>query len=270
MAKKAQEKPAGTKSGGKKRKMPASKYINPLTDFGFTSTMLCVHKRIFGDKASLLAFLNAILNIEGGIVDLTYINTEKIAHAEEERTARYDLHYCSYFQLMNTDTKEIFSDKLLFVVLELPLFNKTEEQLLTDMDKWMFVIKNLSNLKDLPAVLRNEVFEQLFHTAEVAKLSAGDRRIYYSSLKSYWDMNNYFVQKEQEIAGYKQERAGFQQQIFGFQQQVAGYQQREAGFQQQVAGFQQEVVDYQQREAGFQQKIAELEQRLGLNDTQEN
>ena len=47
----------GTKKGAKKSKQQsASKYINPLTDFGF--------KYIFGAKESLIDFLNAVLDIE--------------------------------------------------------------------------------------------------------------------------------------------------------------------------------------------------------------
>ena len=296
------------KSGDKKNvrnKRESSKYINPLTDFGF--------KHIFGAKASMLDFLNAVLNIEGGIADLTYDNTEKIAHADEDRTARYDLHcttgtgerviiemqnqsqyffrdrmlyyatfpiqeqapkgkdwdfklnpvysvnitnfrmnrtetvnteekYCSYFQLMNTDTKEIFSDKLIFVVLELPLFDKTEDELQTGMDKWMFVLKNLPKLNDLPAGFRNEVFEQLFHTAEIAKLSASDRKEYYRSLKSYRDMNNYITQRDRKIAE--------QRNI------IIGYQQRE--------------VEHQQQVATKDKIIAELRQQLSLKDSQTN
>ena len=61
-----------------------SKYINPLTDFGF--------KYLFGVKELLIDFLNGILDIESGIVDLTYDNTERIPHSDEERIARFDLH----------------------------------------------------------------------------------------------------------------------------------------------------------------------------------
>ena len=57
----------------------AGVYINPLTDFGF--------KRIFGTEANkdlLIDFLNAFLDIEGGIKDLQYTNTEKQGHAKKD------------------------------------------------------------------------------------------------------------------------------------------------------------------------------------------
>jgi predicted transposase/invertase (TIGR01784 family) len=59
-------------------------YINPLTDFGF--------KRLFGDKVLMMNFLNSLLNIEGGITDLTYQNTVRTGESKTDRTAIYDLH----------------------------------------------------------------------------------------------------------------------------------------------------------------------------------
>ena len=64
---------------------PMGKYINPLTDFGF--------KFIFGNKEFLLDFLNAVLKIKGGIVDLHYDNTERTGRSDEDRTTIFDL-YC--------------------------------------------------------------------------------------------------------------------------------------------------------------------------------
>ena len=54
------------------------RYINPLTDFGF--------KRIFGNKEFLINFLNSVLRIEGGIVDLHYDNVERPGLSAEDRT----------------------------------------------------------------------------------------------------------------------------------------------------------------------------------------
>lgn len=45
-------------------------------------------------------------------------------------------------KLMDTTTHEVFFDKLTFVYLEMPKFHKTEQELDTLFDKWMFVLKN--------------------------------------------------------------------------------------------------------------------------------
>jgi len=60
-------------------------YINLLTDFGF--------KRIFGIKEVMIKFLNAVLDIEGGIKDLRYGNPEQLGVSQYDRKAVYDL-YC--------------------------------------------------------------------------------------------------------------------------------------------------------------------------------
>lgn len=51
-------------------------------------------------------------------------------------------------KLMEVDTHEVFYDKLTYIYVEIPKFDKTESELVTMYDKWMFVLKNLSRLMD--------------------------------------------------------------------------------------------------------------------------
>ncbi|MBO7545793.1 MAG: Rpn family recombination-promoting nuclease/putative transposase [Paludibacteraceae bacterium] len=63
-----------------------SKFINPFTDVGF--------KRIFGQEISkpvLLAFLNSLLAGERRIVDLQYLDKEKIGLSDGDRSLIYDI-----------------------------------------------------------------------------------------------------------------------------------------------------------------------------------
>ena len=48
-------------------------------------------------------------------------------------------------KLMDTYRKTVFYDKLTFIYLEMPKFNKQENELDNLFDKWMFVLKNLSS-----------------------------------------------------------------------------------------------------------------------------
>ena len=93
-------------------------------------------------------------------------------------------------KLMETDIHEVFYDKLTFVYLEMPKFHKTEEELETLFDKWMFVLKNLSRLMERPAALQERVFNRLFEAAEIAKFSKESLYAYEESLKVYRDWNN--------------------------------------------------------------------------------
>lgn len=64
------------------------RYINPLTDFGF--------KRIFGsefNKDLLINFLNALLEGEREVTDVSYRNNEQLGANIEERRAIFDV-YC--------------------------------------------------------------------------------------------------------------------------------------------------------------------------------
>ena len=91
---------------------------------------------------------------------------------------------------METSTHEVFYDKLTFVYLEMPKFHKTEQELETLFDKWMFVLKNLSRLMERPVALQERVFNRLFEAAEIAQFSPDKLYAYEESLKVYRDWNS--------------------------------------------------------------------------------
>ena len=95
--------------------------------------------------------------------------------------------YRHEIKLKDVDDNHVFYDKLTFVYLEMPKFNKTEEELESMLDKWMFVLRNLSRLLERPKALQDRVFQKLFDQAEIAKYSDAERRQYEASQKEYWD-----------------------------------------------------------------------------------
>ncbi len=106
------------------------------------------------------------------------------ADKNEPNKFRYDV------KLTDIETNKIFYDKLMFVYLEMPKFNKTIEELETRFDKWLFVIKNLHKLDRVPEKLRENIFLQLFETAEISRFSQEEYQSYEDSLKYYRDMKN--------------------------------------------------------------------------------
>ena len=90
-------------------------------------------------------------------------------------------------KLKDVEDNHVFYDKLTFVYLEMPKFNKTEDELVTMFDKWMFVLRNLSRLLERPKALQDRIFQKLFEQAEIAKYSDAERRLYEASQKEYWD-----------------------------------------------------------------------------------
>ena len=97
---------------------------------------------------------------------------------------RYDV------KLSDIETKKVFYDKLTFIYLEMPKFNKTIDELETRFDKWLYLIRNLNRLDKIPDKLREQIFLKLFETAEIAKFTPDEARNYEDSLKYYRDLKN--------------------------------------------------------------------------------
>ena len=239
------------------------RYINFYTDFAF--------KKLFGtevNKELLRSFLNALLDGQEVITNLTYLTTEQLGTQKLARKAVFDI-YCEnehgekflvemqkaeqqffkdrslfyatfpireqakrgdwnyrlkavytigilnftfddkdpdYFhhevKLMDTRTKEVFYDKLTFIYLEMPKFTKTEDQLVTMFDKWLYAIRHLATLLNRPKALYEKVFEQLFTAAEIAKFNPEELMEYEDSLKALRDW--YSVLSTAENKGFAQ------------------------------------------------------------------
>jgi predicted transposase/invertase (TIGR01784 family) len=84
----------------------------------------------------------------------------------------------------------VFYDKLTYIYLEMPKFNKTEAELETHFEKWLYVLKNLEDLTDRPAKLQERIFAKLFEQAEIANYSEEEYSEYQESLKVYRDLKN--------------------------------------------------------------------------------
>jgi predicted transposase/invertase (TIGR01784 family) len=97
---------------------------------------------------------------------------------------RYDV------MLTDIDTHKVFYDKLTFIYLEVPKFTKEVEELETHFEKWMYVLKNLKRLENIPDKLRDRIFERMFAAAEIAKLTEDEYQAYVESLNSYRDLQN--------------------------------------------------------------------------------
>lgn len=72
----------------------------------------------------------------------------------------------------------------------MPKFNKTVDELQTRFNKWLYVIRNLNRLDNIPDKLREQIFEKLFEIAEIARFTPEQVRSYENSLKYYRDLKN--------------------------------------------------------------------------------
>mgnify|MGYP004505634829 CR=1 FL=1 len=92
--------------------------------------------------------------------------------------------------LLDKKTHKVFNDKLSFKYVEIAKFDKTEDELVTLYDKWLYVLKNLSRLDERPVALKEKVFTKLFEEAEIAKFTPTELKEYEDSLKAYRDVKN--------------------------------------------------------------------------------
>ncbi len=93
-------------------------------------------------------------------------------------------------QLFDKSVQAVFYDKLTYIYLEMPKFTKTIDELETHFDNWLYVLKNLENLTDRPAQLRESIFTKLFEQAEIANFDDEEYSEYEESLKIYRDLKN--------------------------------------------------------------------------------
>jgi predicted transposase/invertase (TIGR01784 family) len=134
--------------------------------------------------------------------------------------------------LYDLENQMKFTDKLRFIYLEMPKFNKTEAELESNYDKWLYLLKNISDLDEVPAKLQKVLFEKVFNIAEVSNYTPKDRKQYEESLKEYRDYYNTIATAEKEAReegwqegreeGREEEKVGVAEKaiIEGFDDQV--------------------------------------------------
>ena len=93
-------------------------------------------------------------------------------------------------KLTEIHTGKVFYDKLTFIYLEMPKFNKSEAELESNFDKWLYFLKNLVALEARPEALREKIYEKAFEVAEIARYSPQEYAAYLDSIKAYRDFKN--------------------------------------------------------------------------------
>lgn len=113
-----------------------------------------------------------------GILDFTFDDYE----SEPEKSE-----VVHTIRLKNQNGKT-FYDKLTYIYLEMPNFKQKENELITRLDKWLYLIRHLEDFQTIPAIFKDEVFTQAFEKAELAKFGQAELDSYENSLKIYRDL----------------------------------------------------------------------------------
>lgn len=90
-------------------------------------------------------------------------------------------------QICDIEDKTVLFNKLTYIYLELPKFEKasltSSLDELTNLGKWLYTFKNLHNFEQLPEFLNEGQFHKILEIAEVANMTAAQRQEYERSLK---------------------------------------------------------------------------------------
>ena len=128
-----------------------------------------------------------------GVLNYKHLDDDRIEHR---------------YWLREGTTGETMTDKLKFVFVEVAKFNKTEDELTTDLDKWLYMLKNLSDLLERPAALRDKIFKRIFDVAEISSLDDEDKKKYISNMQTARDTYNQleYAKKKGREEGQNEER----------------------------------------------------------------
>ena len=92
--------------------------------------------------------------------------------------------------LREKSSDTIFSDKLRFIYLSLPFFNKSEEECESGFEKWIYVLKYMEVLERLPFTAQKKIFNHLAKLADVRCLSSEEQEKYDESIKAVDDYHS--------------------------------------------------------------------------------
>ena len=112
-------------------------------------------------------------------------------------------HYLSIHTTNEIITGNCYLDEIKYYFIELNKFIKKIEELTTNLEKWVYFIKEASNLNTIPKELENNVFKHAFEIARVSNMTKEEWEAY--------DMESMLIQDERgmiEAALEKGEKLG--------------------------------------------------------------
>jgi len=112
--------------------------------------------------------------------------------------------YRSSYRLREDGSHEVMTDVLRFVFLELGRFNKCIWELETVFEKWMYLLRHMHEMTEIPKELDEPLFRRLFFLAEINKFTAEEFEQYAKSLDNMGDYQNIIntAAEEAEIRGH--------------------------------------------------------------------
>ena len=97
----------------------------------------------------------------------------------------------SEFRLYETDTRELLTDRVTYIFLDLSKFKKTAEELSGDILEGMyFCFKNIATLTSRPEILEHNVFRKIFEVSELINMDEVTRSKVIDKMTTERDLRN--------------------------------------------------------------------------------
>ena len=170
-------------------------YVNIMLDGGF--------KAVFGDKQVAMDFINAALEGEHKVMDITYLDKELVPELIDERTVIFDL-LCEdedgskfILEMQNCPQRYFFNRGFYYICR---MISRQGE---TPLEKTIYVLKNMNLFDMSPFKEKEAYFRRLLDVANVNALSPKERATYDENLKIYrdWKATMEYAVEEAETKG---------------------------------------------------------------------
>ena len=157
------------------------------------------------------------------------------------------------------------SRTLNFVFVELPKFRKKLEELETNLDKCLYALCHIKELRKMPSKYTGSSFELLFRTAELAKFSKEEQKMIDAAQKAKWDAYAIQSYREQEDARIREEAARLRTEKARVQAEKSRVQAEKFRIQEEISRQQKEAARLRNENVLICEKQAQLdEMKLNL------
>ena len=157
------------------------------------------------------------------------------------------------------------SRTLNFVFVELPKFRKKLEELETNLDKCLYALCHIKELRKMPSKYTGSSFELLFRTAELAKFSKEEQKMIDAAQKAKWDAYAIQSYREQEDARIREEAARLRAEKARVQEEKSRLQEETVRIQEEISRQQKEAARLRNENVLICEKQAQLdEMKLNL------
>ena len=151
------------------------------------------------------------------------------------------------------------SRTLNFVFVELPKFRKKLEELETNLDKCLYALCHIKELRKMPSTYTGSSFELLFRTAELAKFSKEEQKMIDAAQKAKWDAYAIQSYREQEDARIREEASRVQAEKSRVQEENARIQEEAARLRAEKARVREEAARVQEEASRLQEETARVQ-----------